>query len=55
MTDKVRTHAYSLKCDVAIIPGGLTSQLQPADMSWNKPFKMAYRELCNEWMATAEK
>ena len=55
MTDKVRTHARSLKCDVAIIPGGLTNQLQPADVSWNKPFKMAYRELYNEWMATAEK
>ena len=55
MTVKVRTHSRSLKCDVAIISGGLTSQLQPADVSWNKPFKMAYRELYNEWMATAKK
>ena len=44
-----------MKSDVAIIPGGLTSQFQPADVSWNKPFKTAYRELYNEWMATGEK
>ena len=55
MTDKVKTHTHSLKSDVAIIPGGLTSQLQPADVSWNKPFKTAYRKLYNEWMATGEK
>ena len=43
------------KTDVSIIPGGLTRHLQPADVSWNKPFKQAYRALYNEWMATGEK
>ena len=55
MTDKVKTHASYLRSDVGFIPGGLTSQLQPADVSWNKHFKAAYRDLYNEWMATGEK
>ena len=55
MTDRVKTHCGSLNSDVGYIPGGLTSQLQPADVSWNKPFKTAYRELYNEWMATGDK
>ena len=41
--------------DVSIIPGGLTSQLQPADVSWNKPFKAAYKTKYNDWMATGSK
>ena len=41
--------------DVSVIPGGLTSHLQPADVSWNKPFKMAYKNKYSEWMATGEK
>jgi hypothetical protein len=28
-----------LKMHLAVIPGGLTSQLQPLDVSVNKPFK----------------
>ena len=50
MTDKVNTHVTSLGSDMVIIPGGLTSQVQPADVSWNKPFKAAYRELYNKWV-----
>ena len=41
MTDKVKTCASSLKSDVGFILGGLTSLLQPADASWDKPFKTA--------------
>lgn len=36
--------------DVAIIPGGCTSKLQPCDVSWNKPFKDHYRDLYDEWL-----
>lgn len=43
------------KSDVSIIPGGLTRLVQPADVSWNKPFKEAYKELYNEWMVSGEK
>ena len=41
--------------DVSIIPGGLTSHLQPADVSWNKPFKAAYKEKYSQSMATGPK
>ena len=55
MTEKVRTHIASLRTDACSILGGLTSHLQPADVSWNKRFKTAYRDLYNEWMSSAEK
>ncbi len=55
MTGRVKSHVSSLGSDMVIIPGGLTSQVQPADVSWNKPFKSAYRELYNEWMAYGKK
>ena len=41
--------------DISIIPGGLTRLVQPADVSWNKPFKAAYKELYNEWMVNGVK
>ena len=37
--------------DLSVIPGGLTDLVQPADVSWNKPYKARY----NQWMATGEK
>ncbi|KAM3915673.1 pogo transposable element with KRAB domain [Leptodactylus fuscus] len=39
------------KTHLAVIPGGLTSQLQPLDVSLNKPFKVFMREEWNKWMA----
>jgi hypothetical protein len=36
--------------ELAVIPGGLTSQLQPLDVSINKPFKVYMREEWNKWM-----
>ena len=41
--------------DLSIIPGGGTSKIQPADVSWNKPFKVAYKSKYNEWMVSGEK
>ena len=41
--------------DLSVIPGGLTSLVQPADVSWNKPFKEAYKARYNQWMVTGEK
>ena len=51
LTDKVkdylRTHCNT---DMSVIPGGCTSRLQPADVSWNKPFKGNVAELYDEWL-----
>ena len=41
----------SLKLDAAVIPGGCTRFLQPADVSWNRPFKAKILELHNSWMS----
>ena len=43
------------RSDISVIPGGLTGLVQPPDVSWNKPFKQAYKELYNEWLASGEK
>jgi hypothetical protein len=34
-----------------VIPGGVTSILQPLDISINKPFKESLRRFYGEWMA----
>jgi hypothetical protein len=40
---------------VAIIPGGMTPLLQPADVVWNKPFKTKMRQRWIDWLAEGEK
>ena len=39
VTESTKRLATKLKTHLAVIPGGLTSQLQPLDVSVNKPFK----------------
>ncbi|KAL0209344.1 hypothetical protein RCL1_007284 [Eukaryota sp. TZLM3-RCL] len=36
---------------VAIIPGGATSLIQPADVIWFKPFKKVLRNTVREWLS----
>ena len=43
---------YSTK--LAVIPGGMTSLLQPVDICWNKPFKAAMRDKWLDWLTTGE-
>ena len=40
---------------MAVVPGGCTKFVQPADVSWNKPFKDQFREFYDDWMESGEK
>ena len=35
-----------------VVPGRCTKLVQPADVSWNAPFKAAYRKLYDTWLAS---
>jgi len=35
--------------DMCVISGGCTSKLQPAEVSWNRPFKAKLAELYDDW------
>ena len=49
-----KTKVRQSKVDMAVIPGGCTKFLQPADLSWNKSFKSKLSELYDEWMESGE-
>lgn len=48
--DSIKKQLNGMKIDTAVIPGGCTKYIQPADVSWNKSFKSKYRENYNNWM-----
>ena len=52
LTDGCKKTAAGLKTDLAVIPGGLTSVLQPLDVCLNKPFKDRLRKKWTEWMSS---
>uniref|UniRef100_A0A147BLR1 Putative pogo transposable element n=1 Tax=Ixodes ricinus TaxID=34613 RepID=A0A147BLR1_IXORI len=54
LVEPVRAKLRELRTDLAVIPGGLTSVLQPLDVSLNKPFKDNVRRLYAEWMAEGQ-
>ena len=54
-TPKVIKHLKMVaKSKTAFVPGGMTGKLQPADVSWNRPFKIFYKELYDEWLLNGE-
>ena len=50
LTDAVKDLLARRNVDVAFIPGGLTSVLQPLDKCIDKPFKAKLRMLYETWM-----
>ena len=54
LVEPVKKRLKDINTDVAIIPGGLTNQLQPLDVSLNKPFKEKVRSLWSNWMVGEE-
>ena len=51
VTDTVKASFKRENTELAVIPGGLTSLLQPLDVSLNKPFKDGVRKHWMQWMA----
>jgi len=53
-TNTIKNIAFNENTDLAIIPGGLTSIVQPLDVCLNKPFKDKLREKWNIWMSSGQ-
>jgi hypothetical protein len=51
ISTKVKSHLHTRRILFAVIPGGLTSWLQPCDVSWFKPLKVAIAESIDGWKA----
>jgi hypothetical protein len=50
VTESTKRLATKLKTHLAVIPVGLTRQLQPLDVSVNKPFKRFMHEEWAKWI-----
>lgn len=54
LSKPIRCTLRSLNTEPVVIPGGMTSMLQPLDVSINKPFKDRMRAKWQEWMLAGE-
>ena len=50
-----RVRILKPQTDLAVIPGGLTSVVQPLDICLNKPFKDLIRQYWSAWIIDGEK
>ena len=53
VTRSAKAISVNLKTQLAVIPGGLTSQLQLLDVSLSKPFKALMKKEWKLWMQSA--
>ena len=53
-TETVKEQCATLNTTQAVIPGGLTSILQPLDVVLNKPFKDRMKQKWMAWMASGK-
>jgi len=51
LTDSVKNQLRKMKTELVVILGGMTSVLQPMDVSINKPFKDRLRQQYLTWIA----
>jgi hypothetical protein len=51
-TQNLKTQLEEQRTDLSIIPGGMTSMLQPLDVSVNKPMKTALRQTWSQWISS---
>lgn len=54
ISDRVKDKLAACHTDLVIIPGGMTSQLQPLDVCLNKPMNHYVRTAYNEWLIDGE-
>jgi hypothetical protein len=52
LSDTIRNRLRNRKTYLVIIPTGMTSQLQPLDVSITKPFKHLVRKHYGAWLNT---
>ena len=53
VTQSAKAITVDLKTQLAVIPGELTSKLQPLGVSVNKPFKALMKKEWTSWMQSA--
>ena len=55
VTEKSKDYVKRMNIDLAVIPGGLTSVVQPLDVCLNKPFKDLICQYWSAWIIDGEK
>ncbi|KAJ8349892.1 hypothetical protein SKAU_G00250220 [Synaphobranchus kaupii] len=54
ITDAVKKQVKQTNSELAVIPGGLTKELQPLDIGFNRAFKARLRAAWEQWMTEGE-
>lgn len=54
LTDDVKQKVKQMNATLAVIPGGLTKELQPLDIGVNRPFKVRLRAAWERWMTEGD-